>query len=65
MIAQWYIALSEFSFTLEFIPGVENDILDAMSHLCRKNMIGSSQLENEMQLDNARNVDRNKGSARD
>ena len=34
MIVPWYMALSEFSFTLEFIPGVENDIADAMSRLC-------------------------------
>ena len=41
MIVQWYMALSEFSFTLEFIPGVENDIADAMSRLCRNNMVDS------------------------
>ena len=35
MIVRWYMALSEFSFTLEFIPGVEIDIADAMSRLCR------------------------------
>ena len=39
MIAQWYMALSEFSFTLEFIPGVENNIADAMSRLCRDKMV--------------------------
>ena len=39
MIVQWYMALSEFSFTLEFIPGVDNDFADAMSHLCRNNMV--------------------------
>ena len=26
MIVRWYMALIEFSFTLEFIPGVENSI---------------------------------------
>ena len=31
--------LSEFSFTLEFIPGVDNNIADAMSRLCRNNII--------------------------
>ena len=35
------MALSEFSFTLEFIPGVDNNIADAMSLLCRNNMIDS------------------------
>ena len=43
MIVQWYMALSELSFTLEIIPGVENDIADAMSHLCRNNMVDSPQ----------------------
>ena len=37
------MALSEFSFTLEFIPGVENDIADAMSRLCRNSMDDSPQ----------------------
>ena len=41
MIVRWYMALSEFSFTLEFIPGVDNNIADAMSLLCRNNMIDS------------------------
>ena len=35
MIVRWHMKLSEFSFTLEFIPGVENDVADAMSRLCR------------------------------
>ena len=35
MIVRWYMALSEFSFTLEFIPGVDNDIADSLSRLCR------------------------------
>ena len=35
------MALSEFSFTLEFIPGVDNDIADSLSRLCRNNMIDS------------------------
>ena len=43
MIVRWYMALSEFSFTLELIPGVENDIADAMSRLYRNNMVDSPQ----------------------
>ena len=39
MIVRWYMALSEFSYTLEFIRGVDNNIADAMSRLCRNNMI--------------------------
>ena len=41
MIVRWYIALSEFSFSLEFIPGVDNDIADSVSRLCRNNKIDS------------------------
>ena len=39
MIVRWYMALNEFSFTLEFLPGVKNDIADAMSRLGHNNMI--------------------------
>ena len=39
MIVWWHMAFSEFSCTLEFIPGVKNNIADAMSRLCRNNMI--------------------------
>ena len=35
MIVRWYMALSEFSFSLEFIPSVDNDIADSLSRLCR------------------------------
>ena len=35
------MALSEFSFKLSFIRGVDNNIADAMSRLCRNNMIDS------------------------
>ena len=41
MIVRWHMALSEFSFTLEFIRGVDNDIADSLSRLCRNNMIDS------------------------
>ena len=47
MIVLWYMALNEFSYTLEFIPGVENDIADAMSCLCRNNMVDSPQKHSE------------------
>ena len=48
MIVRWYMALSEFSFTLELIPGVEIDIADAMSRLCRNNMVDSPQEYSEV-----------------
>ena len=41
MIVRWNMALSEFSFSLEFIPGVDNYIEDSLSRLCRNNMIDS------------------------
>ena len=41
MIVRWYMALSGFSFTLEFIPGVDNDIADSLSRLCRTSMTDS------------------------
>ena len=41
MIVRWYMALSDFSFILELISGVDNDIADSLSRLCRNNMIDS------------------------
>ena len=35
------MALSEFSFNLSFIRGVDNNIADAMFRLCRNNIIES------------------------
>ena len=43
MIVRWYMALSEFSFNLSFIRDVDNNITDAMSRLCRNNMIDSPE----------------------
>jgi RNase H-like domain found in reverse transcriptase/Integrase core domain len=39
MTIRWFMALSEFSFKIEFIPGVNNNIADSMSRLCRNNMV--------------------------
>ena len=33
MIVPWYVALSEFSSSLKFIHGVDNDIADSLSRL--------------------------------
>ena len=41
MIVRWYMALSELSFSLDFIPGADNDIADSLSCPCRNNMIDS------------------------
>ena len=38
MIVRWYMALSEYSFKIEFIAGVDNGIADSMSRLCRNGM---------------------------
>jgi hypothetical protein len=38
MIVRWYIALSEYSFNLEFISGDTNGVADSTSRLCRNNM---------------------------
>ena len=48
MIIRWYMALSEFSFTLEFIPCVDNDIADSLSRLCRNNAIDSPNISNQL-----------------
>ena len=40
-IVQWYMALSEFNFSLEFIPGIDNNIANSLSRLCRNNMTDS------------------------
>ena len=44
------MALSEFSFALKFIPGVDNDIADSLSRLCRNNMVDSPQEYSEEQI---------------
>jgi transposase InsO family protein len=47
MIIRWYMALSEFSFHLEFISGADNSIADWMSRLCRNHMIDNSDYTSE------------------
>jgi hypothetical protein len=39
MIVRWLMALSEFSFKVEYFPGEDNRIADSMSRLCRNNMV--------------------------
>jgi RNase H-like domain found in reverse transcriptase/Integrase zinc binding domain len=39
MIVRWYMTLSEFSFKIEFIAGVDNGIADSISLLCRNGML--------------------------
>ena len=41
MIVRWLMALSEFSFKVEFIARVDNGIGDSMSRLCRNNIVDS------------------------
>ena len=41
MITRWFMAISQFSYKIEFISGVDNGIADSMSRLCRNNMLDS------------------------
>ena len=34
MVIRWYVALQEFDYKLEYVPGAENAVADAMSRLC-------------------------------
>ena len=38
MIVRWFMALSEYTYEIEYISGEENGIADSMSRLCRNNM---------------------------
>ena len=37
MIVRWHLALQELDFTIHYVPGVDNQIADAMSRLCLNN----------------------------
>ena len=37
MTVRWHLALQELDFNIEFVPGVDNVIADAMSRLCTNN----------------------------
>ena len=43
MIVRWFMALSEYSLKIEYIPGPNNDIADSMSRLCRNNIVDFPQ----------------------
>lgn len=34
MVTRWYVALQELDYTIEFVPGSQNTIADALSRLC-------------------------------
>jgi Integrase core domain len=38
MIVRWFMALSQYSYEIEFISGIDNGLADSMSRLCRNNM---------------------------
>ena len=63
MIVRWYMALSEFSFTLEFIPGIDNNIADSLSRLCRNNMIDSPKEYSKEYILSALSIESHKPSA--
>jgi hypothetical protein len=51
MIVRWYMALSEFDFSLGHIAGRDNIIADSMSRLCENNMLETpSQLAPEITI---------------
>ena len=37
MMVRWHLALQELDFKILFVPGVDNNIADAMSRLCTNN----------------------------
>jgi RNase H-like domain found in reverse transcriptase len=37
LIFRWHLALQELDFTIHYVPGVDNQIADAMSRLCLNN----------------------------
>jgi hypothetical protein len=34
MVIRWYLALQEFDYTIEYIPGDQNEVADSLSRLC-------------------------------
>ena len=50
MIVRWFMALSEYSYEIEFISGVDNGIADSMSRLCRNNMTDSPSEYNKSDI---------------
>ena len=34
MVARWFIAMQELDFTVHFVKGTDNELADALSHLC-------------------------------
>jgi hypothetical protein len=44
MVIRWYLALQEFDYSLEYIPGDENAYADAMSRICVNKMVSSATL---------------------
>ena len=57
MVIRWYLALQEFDYSLEYIPGNENAFADTMSRICVNRMVASDTLsaiipEREISEDN-------------
>jgi RNase H-like domain found in reverse transcriptase/Integrase core domain len=50
MIVRWFMALSQYSYEIEFISGIENGIADSMSRLCRNNMTESPHLKTKSEI---------------
>ena len=41
MIVRWFIALSEYSYDIEYLSGVDNGIADSLFRLYLDNMLDS------------------------
>jgi hypothetical protein len=59
MIVRWYMALSEYSFNVEFISGEANEVAaDSMSRLCRNNMTDSPREYSDKVILSANNIEK-------
>ena len=58
MIVRWYMALSEYSFDLEYIKGESNNVADTMSRLCYNNMKNSPTEYSEPEIFHASIIDK-------
>ena len=50
MVGRWRVALQELDYTRGYVPGIENDIADAMSRLCLDRMEKKSGLASSLHV---------------
>ena len=51
MVIRWYIALQEFQYTLDYVPGHQNTIADSLSRLCVNRMTTNPLIVSAIQVD--------------